>query len=104
MMTARRVGLTTVTWTRKARDTRPTTTDEILKRLCLTQPGEILLMHDGIEPHGTPRDPSATCDALLPLIRSLRERGIEPTRLDELIAVAPYQNASRVETSMLSEH
>src|SRR5206468_3004908 len=92
LMTAKKIGLTTVTWTRKAWDTRPTTTtDAILAKLTPAKRGEILLLHDGLEPHGTPRDLQVTCNALTPLIKRLRERGIEPTRLDEMVGVASYQ-------------
>lgn len=76
---------TTVTWSRRALDGVATTPDRILERLVpRARPGEILLLHDGVSPQSR-RDPSATVDALAPLIRGLRERGFDPVRLDDLI-------------------
>lgn len=79
-----------VTWTRSARDGLSTTPDLILRRL-LARPraGDILLLHDGVSPQSR-RDPSATLDALCPLIEGLRARGLEPQRLDALTGMSAY--------------
>jgi peptidoglycan/xylan/chitin deacetylase (PgdA/CDA1 family) len=86
---------TMVTWSLKARDGVTTTVDEILGRLLPTaSAGDIMLLHDGIDPH-SPRDPQPSIDCLRPLIRSLREKGFEIVRLDDLIDVEAYH--ARVE-------
>lgn len=80
----------TVTWTRRAFDGVTTSTRQILDRLVPhSRPGEILALHDGIGPQSR-RDPSATVHAIRPLIEGLRQRGIEPVRLDELTGISPY--------------
>jgi peptidoglycan/xylan/chitin deacetylase (PgdA/CDA1 family) len=82
---------TVITWTRSARDGLTTTPDRILCRLLpRSQAGDILLLHDGVSPQSH-RDPSATSRALRPLVVGLRDRGIEPARLDEIIGLPPYQ-------------
>lgn len=83
-------GQTMVTWSSKARDGVTTTVDEILKRLLPNaSAGDIMLLHDGFDPH-SPRDPQPSIDCLRPLIRSLREKGFQIVRLDELIDIEPY--------------
>lgn len=83
-------GHVTVTWTRRAFDGVTTTTGQILNRLVPhSQFGEILALHDGVGPQSR-RDPSATVNAIRPVIQGLRGRGIEPVRLDALAAIAPY--------------
>lgn len=83
-----------VTWSSKARDGVTTTVDEILARLLpRASAGEILLLHDGIDPH-SPRDPQPSIDCLRPLIRALREKGFEIVRLDELVGIEAYVKAS----------
>jgi peptidoglycan-N-acetylglucosamine deacetylase len=87
---ARRQGQQIITWSRKARDGVITTPDEIVTRL--TQdvgPGDILALHDGIDPQRR-RNPQPTLDALRRVIDRLKERGLEPVRLDELIQTEPY--------------
>lgn len=80
----------TVTWTRRAFDGVTTTSQQILDRLVSrSRPGEILALHDGVGPQSR-RDPSATVNAIRPLIEGLRARGIEPLRLDVLAGIAPY--------------
>jgi peptidoglycan/xylan/chitin deacetylase (PgdA/CDA1 family) len=84
---------TMVTWSLKARDGVTTTVDDILARLLPTaSAGDIMLLHDGFDPH-SPRDPQPSIDCLRPLIRSLREKGFEIVRLDDLIDVEAYANA-----------
>lgn len=87
---ARRLGHTLITWSRRAIDGIPTTADRIIHRLAHhTAPGEILLMHDGIDPN-LHRDPSASVAAVKPLIQRLRDQGLEPAPLDQLIHIPPY--------------
>jgi peptidoglycan/xylan/chitin deacetylase (PgdA/CDA1 family) len=81
---------TTVTWTRSAKDGLSTTSDRILARLLpRSRAGDILLLHDGVSPQSR-RDPSVTTNALPTLIRGLRNRGLEPVRLDQLTGLTPY--------------
>jgi peptidoglycan/xylan/chitin deacetylase (PgdA/CDA1 family) len=82
---ARRNGHHVVTWTRRGRDGFNTTPRRILDRLLNNvQAGDILLLHDGIEPHSR-RDPTPSVECVRPLIHALRDRGIQPVRLDDLI-------------------
>lgn len=90
----RRYGHTVITWTRRAMDGLPTTPQRIVRRLAgPTAAGDVLILHDGVEPN-TRRDPSASVAAVAPLVRSLRERGLEPASLEELTGVRPYAAAS----------
>jgi peptidoglycan-N-acetylglucosamine deacetylase len=92
---ARRRGHVMVNWTRRAMDGINTTPQKILDRLVpSTQPGEILLLHDGIEPNST-RDGRPTVQALPKLIEGLRQRGFSFARLDELLGIPPYQPDER---------
>jgi peptidoglycan/xylan/chitin deacetylase (PgdA/CDA1 family) len=94
MSAARRHGHTVITWSRRGLDGITTTADRIVHRLApTTQPGDILILHDGVEPNQK-RDPAPTVAAIRPLIQRLRDRGLEPARLDELIAVSPYAPAA----------
>jgi len=79
-----------ITWTRRGLDGLPTTEARIARRLGgKTRPGDIVALHDGIEPYGFRRD-DATVRAIPTLIRAYRDRGISPVRLDQLIRLAPY--------------
>ena len=87
---ARRHHQAIVTWTRRAFDGVATTPDRIVERLSPhTQPGDILLLHDGVRPNYH-RDMFATIGALPRLIAALRNRGLNFMRLDELIGLPPY--------------
>jgi peptidoglycan/xylan/chitin deacetylase (PgdA/CDA1 family) len=86
----RRYGYTVVTWTRRALDGVPTTPERIVRRLAgPTAAGDILILHDGIEPN-LRRDPAASVAAVAPLVRALRERGLEPASIEALTGVRPY--------------
>lgn len=81
----------TVNWTRRGFDGVSTTARRIVDRLVPhAQAGEILALHDGVSPQSR-RDPTATVEAIRPLIEGLRRRGIEPVRLDELTGTHPYR-------------
>ena len=85
-----RANHTTVTWTRSAKDGLSTTSDRILARLVPhSRPGDILLLHDGVSPQSN-RHPSVTAAALPALLRGLRDRGLQPVRLDQLTGLTPY--------------
>ena len=88
---ARQQQCTIVTWSRRAWDGLPTTADRIVRRLnhgC--QAGDIILMHDGVQPNGC-RNHMATAEALGPLIGSIRSAGFELVRLDVLLNLKPYR-------------
>lgn len=76
------LGLTTVTWTRRARDGRRADPKRILARLHGAEPGEILLLHDGVDPRFD-RDPRPTAAALGSLLDEL----LGPGRLERLVRV-----------------
>jgi peptidoglycan/xylan/chitin deacetylase (PgdA/CDA1 family) len=87
---ARRAGQKVITWSRRGMDGVQTTPQRICDRLGPTaQPGEILILHDGVEPN-VDRNQAATVAAVRPLIATLRDRGLEPVRLDKLVGVDPY--------------
>jgi peptidoglycan/xylan/chitin deacetylase (PgdA/CDA1 family) len=79
---ARRRGHTVVTWSRRAWDGMRVTEPEILRRMMRkTGPGDILMLHDGVDPHqrhAIHRDRAATIAAIPALIAALRQRGLEP--------------------------
>jgi peptidoglycan/xylan/chitin deacetylase (PgdA/CDA1 family) len=92
MRAAARTGHHVVTWTRRAIDGVPTTSARILRRLGnSTQRGDILLLHDGVEPH-LRRDPSPTVAAISPLLRRLHDRGLTPAPLEQLLQMPAYVN------------
>jgi peptidoglycan-N-acetylglucosamine deacetylase len=80
-----------VTWSRRALDGIPTTSDKIIERIAQTaQAGDIINMHDGHE-RPNDRDLNATLESLGPILRAWKDRGLTAARLDELIGVEPYQ-------------
>ncbi len=93
MGAAARHGHAVITWTRRAVDGITTTSQRILNRLVpRTAAGDVLILHDGVEPRSR-RKPEPTVAALRPLIRQLRERGLEPARLDRLLNLPAYSTA-----------
>ena len=94
MKEVRYAGHVCVTWNRRALDgrQRPRPTRRgIVRRLAKSRDGDILLLHDGHEPD-RPRDRSATAQAIVPLVNQLRDRGLEPVRLDRLLDLPGYQS------------
>jgi peptidoglycan/xylan/chitin deacetylase (PgdA/CDA1 family) len=91
---AMRTGHAVITWTRRARDgVRSITSETILSRIVgPTVGGDVLLLHDGAEP-GRTRDASATVACIAPLVRQLRDKGLESAPLDELLQLPAYQPA-----------
>lgn len=90
MGAAARQGHAVITWSRRAIDGVTTTSGRILNRLVPhTVGGDVLILHDGVEPRSR-RQPAPTVAALMPLIRQLRERGLEPARLDRLLNLPAY--------------
>jgi peptidoglycan/xylan/chitin deacetylase (PgdA/CDA1 family) len=90
----RRQGSTLVTWSRRAVDGIPTTSQRILERFSPAAGGDILLLHDGVEPYAPHHDRDATIAAIRPLVASLREKKLMPIRLDELLKIPPYRRAT----------
>jgi len=88
---ARECGHVTVNWSLKARDGVHTTVTSILDRLLDATAGDVLLLHDGLEPRRSDANRSATIDAIGPLVSGLRQRGLKLVTLDELLGVAAYQ-------------
>jgi peptidoglycan-N-acetylglucosamine deacetylase len=86
---ATRAGHQVITWSRRGMDGVATTAPQICQRLGTAGPGEILILHDGVEPNSQ-RDQAATVAAVRPLIQTLRQRGLDLMRLDKLISVEPY--------------
>lgn len=87
---SQKTGHSMITWSRRARDGVATTAESILDRLIpQSAAGDILLLHDGIEPHH-PRDTSASVKVIRPLIIRLREQNLQPVRVDELLGLNAY--------------
>lgn len=82
------LGLTTVTWSRRARDGVATDAAAIVRRVAAARPGDIVLLHDGVEP-ASRRSPEALIEALPDILASLAGRGLRPVRLDDLLGLAP---------------
>lgn len=84
----RRSGHLLVTWSRRGLDGVDRTPEYIRDRLVgPTRPGEILVLHDGIEPGGH-RNPAATVAAVPLIVAGLRERGFEFVRVDDLLQLS----------------
>jgi peptidoglycan/xylan/chitin deacetylase (PgdA/CDA1 family) len=95
MAAARRSGHAVVTWNRRAMDGVMTDTPHILRRLLgPSRPGDILMLHDGLEPHARRRDPAATVAAVRPLVAGLRAKGLEIRRLDHLLRLPAHAHAT----------
>jgi peptidoglycan/xylan/chitin deacetylase (PgdA/CDA1 family) len=88
-----RTGHTMVNWSRRAVDGLPTTPQRMMRRFEHLADGDILLLHDGVEPNTRYADRSATIACVPMLIERLRRENLTPVRLDELLGVAGYQSA-----------
>jgi peptidoglycan-N-acetylglucosamine deacetylase len=83
-----------VAWSRAAHDGRATSSNNILRRLLTgAKGGDVMLLHDGNDPHLKPQDRAGTREAVKPLIHGLRQRGLSLSRLDELLAIPAYQSS-----------
>lgn len=91
---AREQGHTLVTWSRRAIDGYPTTAQRILRRFANMRGGDILLLHDGVDPRQPRQRRTAAGEAAAPLVELIRARGLEPMRLDELLGIPGYQGGS----------
>ena len=89
----RLTGHTLVNWSRRAIDGLPTTPQRIMRRFENIGDGEILLLHDGVEPNTAYADRSATIAVVPMLLEQLSRQNLAPVRLDELLGVAAYQSA-----------
>lgn len=89
----RQTGHAMVTWSRRAVDGLPTTPQRIMRRFRNIADGEILLLHDGVEPHAPHADRAATIAVVPMLLERLRHENLTPVRLDELLGVAGYRSA-----------
>jgi peptidoglycan/xylan/chitin deacetylase (PgdA/CDA1 family) len=99
MRAAVRQGHSVITWSRRAGDGVATTTRRILDHLRPhTVAGDVLMLHDGVEPNSG-RDQSATIAAIKPFVLQLRDRGLEPVRLDELLGLPAYAPAGIAEAA-----
>ena len=95
MAAAREHGHAVVTWSVRAWDGMPTTPEKIVGHvLPRCDAGTIVVLHDGVEPT-RPRDPRATIAAIRPLVAALRERGLAPARLDEVVGLTAYAPPAR---------
>jgi peptidoglycan/xylan/chitin deacetylase (PgdA/CDA1 family) len=74
----------TITWSIRARDGIPTTPENILARFTNIQAGDIAILHDGTSPQFQ-RNSAATIAALPKLLEFLKQKHLQPVRLDELI-------------------
>lgn len=83
-------GHAVITWSRRALDGITTTPQRILNRLVPhAVAGDVLILHDGVEPQSR-RSPAATVAAIEPLVLGLRDRGLEPAPLVELLGLPGY--------------
>lgn len=85
MWASRRCKMSVVTWSRRGLDGVNTSARRILNRFKGLAGGDILVLHDGVEP-GRTRNPSVTAEVLPELISIIRDEGLTPVRLDHLLA------------------
>jgi peptidoglycan/xylan/chitin deacetylase (PgdA/CDA1 family) len=87
----RKLGLVCVGWWRRALDGGAAKPDvsAVVSRLVAAKGGEIVLLHDGVEP-GRSGDRSATVAALKEAIPLLKARGLELVTVDQLLGEKPY--------------
>ncbi|CAA9405708.1 MAG: hypothetical protein AVDCRST_MAG64-1966 [uncultured Phycisphaerae bacterium] len=91
MNAAADAGHAVVTWSRRALDGWAIAPEVILSRLVPpARAGDVVLLHDGNNPHLEPRDRAGTVAAVRPLIEGLKGRGLTPVRLDELLGLPAY--------------
>jgi len=89
---ARRTGHTVIAWSQRGRDGIVPNTDEILRRLGNPRPGEIQLLHDGVDPHLKQAvDRSATVAAIAPLVAAIRRAGMEFAPLHRMLGIEAWQ-------------
>lgn len=84
MLAARSMKKIVLTWSRRAVDGVTTTRERIVERLAPARGGDILLLHDGIDPHRA-RDPRPTIEALPNVIAGLKNRGLDVVPLRDLL-------------------
>lgn len=90
-LASRRLKTTMITWSRRGLDGVATSPQRVIQRLSgRTRSGDILALHDGLDPH-YPRKPETTLRALPGLIQRLRDQGLSFVRLDELIGISAYR-------------
>jgi len=100
---ARRRGQQVVAWSVRGFDGVATTSQRIVNRvLPRCSAGDIVSLHDGIEPNA-PRDPTPTLEAIKPLVIGLRQRGLTPVRLDELTGLQAYRDSSESAVEMKAD-
>ncbi|MEZ0227912.1 MAG: polysaccharide deacetylase family protein, partial [Planctomycetota bacterium] len=87
----RRLGLVCIGWRRRVRDGGATQPDvaKLVARLVAAKGGEIVLLHDGVEP-GRKGDREATIKALREAIPLLKARGLSFATVDQLLGEKPY--------------
>ena len=86
----RRAGLRTVLWDVEAADWDEKDPDRLARNvLAKVRPGSIILLHDG-EDGVLGADRSTTVAALPAILEGLKERGLTPVRLDELLGMPGY--------------
>jgi peptidoglycan/xylan/chitin deacetylase (PgdA/CDA1 family) len=95
MNAAADVGQSVVTWSLRALDVKPTPADVISRRLLgRARGGDVMLLHDGNDPCLKAYDRAGTRDAVRPLIDVLRQQGLRPVRLDELLGIPAYREST----------
>lgn len=85
--------MTAVGWQVRGLDSMRGDPDAITARIVRgAEPGGVIMLHDG-SGYGGRVDRSGTIAALPRIIEGLRERGLEFTRLDDLLGVQAYRDA-----------
>jgi len=83
-------GMTMVTWDVSAGDWATGDAELVARRvLDKVKPGSIVLLHDGIDGN-IGADRTVILQALPLILDGLRQRGLKPVRLDELLGVPGY--------------
>jgi peptidoglycan/xylan/chitin deacetylase (PgdA/CDA1 family) len=92
MNAAADLGHRVVTWSQRAMDSRPMAAESVVGRLVgPARAGDVMLLHDGSNPHLKPQGRAGTVGAVRPLIDGLRRRGLTPVRPDALLGIPAYR-------------
>jgi len=94
-LAAPRLGMRRTLWSAWARDWEEQATPELIAARLLrgAAPGAILLLHDA---DGSPGAPRRTLAALPAILDGLRERGLRPVTLSELVVAGGQHTAARL--------
>ena len=92
----RHTGHTVVTWSVRAFEGRGPSTDLVCQRIATrARPGDIVILHDGTDPHSPrPHTPEVAIRSLPAVLQQLQSRGLGFTSLDAALGRSAYASIS----------